>query len=211
MPFNQEQENYIRRRFLQVENIELNDEIWNAFVANLNEQILAINTCIEEEINLWVNNNQTIRLIILGEAPLSFNKFFYNTQGNFLNGLKDFYNTTNPNLKDVLRQNGIFVLDTYKFPIKTGYYDRVAGAVLFDEIYLNNKFQELRNFGLVNDNTKIVFRYKKLFRRNNILLNVNIRNNYLKNAVEKAVSFYNGGEYGKVTLSPEVINFLENN
>ena len=208
MPFNQEQENYIRRRFLQVENIELNDEIWNAFVANLNEQILAINTCIEEEINLWVNNNQTIRLIILGEAPLSFNKFFYNTQGNFLNGLKDFYNTTNPNLKDVLRQNGIFVLDTYKFPIKPGYYDRVDGAVLFDEIYLNNKFQELRNFGLVNDNTKIVFRYKKLFRRNNILLNVNIRNNYLKNAVEKAVSFYNGGEYGKVTLPPEVINFF---
>ena len=211
MPFNQEQENYIRRRFLQVENIELNDEIWNAFVADLNEQILAINTCIEEEINLWVNNNQTIRLIILGEAPLSFNKFFYNTQGNFLNGLKDFYNTTNPNLKDVLRQNGIFVLDTYKFPIKPGYYDRVDGAVLFDEIYLNNKFQELRNFGLVNDNTKIVFRYKKLFRRNHILLNVNIHNNYLKNAAEKAASFYNGGEYGKVTLSPEVINFLENN
>lgn len=211
MPFNQEQENYIRRRFLQVENIELNDEIWNAFVANLNEQILAINTCVDEEINLWVNNNQTIRLIILGEAPLSFNKFFYNTQGNFLNGLKDFYNTTNPNLKDVLRQNGIFVLDTYKFPIKTGYYDRVAGAVLFDEIYLNNKFQELRNFGLVNDNTKIVFRYKKLFERNYILRNVNIHNNHLTNEAGEPVSLYTGGERGYVTLSPEVINFLENN
>lgn len=210
MPFTQEQENYIRRRFLQVEKIELNDEIWNTFVANLNEQVLAVENCIDEEINLWINNNQSVRLIILGEAPLSFNKFFYNNQGNFLNGLKDFYNTTNPNLKDVLRQNGIFVLDTYKFPIKTGYYDRVAGAVLFDEIYLNNKFQELRNLGLVNDNTKIVFRYRKLFRRNHILQNTNIHNNYLTNALEP-VSLYNGGEYGYVTLSPEVINFLQNN
>ncbi len=211
MPFNQEQENYIRRRFLQVENIELNDEIWNAFVANLNQQILAIINCIEEEIKLWVKNNHTIRLIILGEAPLSFNKFFYNTQGNFLNGLKDFYNATNDNLKVVLRQKGIFVLDTYKFPIKTGYYDRMAGAVLFDEDYLNNKFQELRNLGLLNDDTKIVFRYKKLFRRNNILQNMNIHNNYLTNTDEKPVSFYNDGEYGYVTLSPEVINFLQNN
>ena len=56
MPFTQEQENYIRRRFLQVEKIELNDEIWNTFVANLNEQVLAVENCIDEEINLWINN-----------------------------------------------------------------------------------------------------------------------------------------------------------
>jgi hypothetical protein len=211
MPFKQEQENYIKRRFFQVEQIELNDENWNVFVTNLNEQIFAIENCINEEINFWINNNHTIRLIVLGEAPLSFNKFFYQTQGNFLTGLKKFYETTNPDLKNVLRQNGIFVLDAYRFPIKTGYYDGVAGAILFDEVYLNNKCQQLRNLGLINDDTKIVFRYQKLFERQHIINNENIINKYLTNVDRAPISLYANGEYGYVALSPEVIYFLQNN
>ena len=211
MPFNQEQENYIKERFAQVEQKELNLVNWASFITNLKTEITKINLCIEEEINLWINNNCTIRLIILGEAPLSFDYFFYNKQRSFLTGLKDFYTTTNPNLKNVLRQNGIFVLDTYKFPIKTEYYDRVAGAVLFDNCYLNNKFQQLRDLELINNDTKIVFRYKKLHRRNDILLNVNITNSYLKNAEGQPISLYSDGEYGLVTLSSEVIEYLENN
>lgn len=211
MPFNQEQENYIRTRFSKVEKIELNDENWIEFDAPLDDQILAIDTCIEDEINLWINNNYTIRLIVLGEAPLSFINFFYHKEGNFLTGLRNLYETTNPELKNVLRQNGIFVLDAYRFPIKTGYYDRAAGAILFDEVYLNDKFKQLRDLHLINDSTKIVFRYKKLFRRNYIIQNENIINTYLTNANGQPISLYANGEYGHVTLSPEVIAFLPNN
>jgi hypothetical protein len=76
MPFNQEQENYIKERFAQVEQKELNFVNWVSFITNLRTEIAEINQCIEDEINLWINNNYTIRLIILGEAPLSFDFFF---------------------------------------------------------------------------------------------------------------------------------------
>jgi hypothetical protein len=208
MPFNQEQENYIKERFTQVEQKELNLVNWDSFITNLRTEIAEINQCIEEEINLWIKNNYTIRLIILGEAPLSFDYFFYNKQRTFLTGLKEYYKTTNPNLKNVLRQNGIFILDTYRFPIKTKYYDSSAGGILFDEIYFNEKFQQLRELGLIDDNTKIVFRYKKLFKRNYIMVNKNILNKHIKNANKNPVSLYASGEYGNVFLSPEVIEYL---
>jgi hypothetical protein len=208
MPFNQEQENYIKERFTQVEQKELNLVNWDSFITNLRTEITEINQCIEEEINLWIKNNYTIRLIILGEAPLSFDYFFYNKQRTFLTGLKEYYKTTNPNLKNVLRQNGIFILDTYRFPIKTKYYDSSAGGILFDEIYFNEKFQQLRELGLIDDNTKIVFRYKKLFKRNYIMVNKNILNKHIKNANKNPVSLYASGEYGNVFLSPEVIEYL---
>lgn len=208
MPFNQEQENYIKEQFTQVEQKELNLVNWDSFITNLRTEITEINQCIEEEINLWIKNNYTIRLIILGEAPLSFDYFFYNKQRTFLTGLKEFYKTTNPNLKNVLRQNGVFILDTYRFPIKTKYYDSSAGGILFDEIYFNEKFQQLRELGLIDDNTKIVFRYKKLFKRNYIMVNKNILNKHIKNANKNPVSLYASGEYGNVFLSPEVIEYL---
>ncbi len=208
MPFNQEQENYIKEQFTQVEQKELNLVNWDSFITNLRTEITEINQCIEEEINLWIKNNYTIRLIILGEAPLSFDYFFYNKQRSFLTGLNEFYKTTNPNLKNVLRQNGVFILDTYRFPIKTKYYDSSAGGILFDEIYFNEKFQQLRELGLIDDNTKIVFRYKKLFKRNYIMVNKNILNKHIKNANKNPVSLYASGEYGNVFLSPEVIEYL---
>lgn len=208
MPFNQEQENYIKEQFTQVEQKELNLVNWDSFITNLRTEITEINQCIEEEINLWIKNNYTIRLIILGEAPLSFDYFFYNKQRTFLTGLKEFYKTTNPNLKNVLRQNGVFILDTYRFPIKTKYYDSSAGGILFDEIYFNEKFQQLRELGLIDDNTKIVFRYKKLFKRNYIMVNKNILNKHIKNANKNPVSLYASGEYGNVFLSQEVIEYL---
>ncbi len=208
MPFNQEQENYIKERFTQVEQKELNLVNWDSFITNIRTEITEINQCIEEEINLWIKNNYTIRLIILGEAPLSFDYFFYNKQRTFLTGLKEYYKTTNPNLKNVLRQNGVFILDTYRFPIKTKYYDSSAGGILFDEIYFNEKFQKLRELGLIDDNTKIVFRYKKLFKRNYIMINKNILNKHIKNANKNPVSLYASGEYGNVFLSPEVIEYL---
>ncbi len=82
---------------------------------------------------------------------------------------------------------------------------------MFDNVYLNNKFQQLRNVRLINNDTKIVFRYKKLHRRNYIKSNVNIINSYLKNSDEQPISLYPSGERGLVILSPEVIEYLENN
>ena len=45
--------------------------------------------------------------------------------------------------------------------------------------------------------------------RHVIIQNNNITNNYLTNIDGNAVSLYTGGEYGIVTLSTEVIDFLE--
>ena len=210
MPLNTDQENYIKNRFNEIEQIELNNENWNTFITNLNENILAIDNCINEEISLWINNNHKIRLIVLAEAPISFNRFFYNILGQFLYGFNNYYDTDNDNLKNILRQNGIFVLDAYRFPIKPSYYQTNAGSVLFDEVYLNNKFNNLKNIGLINEDTKIVFRYRFLIQRRVIIQNNNITNKYLKNIDGNAISLYFGGERGIVTLSTEVIDFLEN-
>ena len=90
MPLNTDQENYIKNRFNEIEQIELNNENWNTFITNLNENILAIDNCINEEISLWINNNHKIRLIVLAEAPISFNRFFYNILGQFLYGFNNF-------------------------------------------------------------------------------------------------------------------------
>lgn len=205
---NNEQINFISTQFTKLENLELTDKNLNSFLLNLENQILDINTCIENEIQYWVN---PIRLIILSEAPLSFNKFFYNTQGNFLQGLMNYYNSTVLNFKPVLRENGIFVLDVYRFPIKTGYYDNNVGNILFETDYLNSRFEHLRNIGLINEHTRIVFRYKKLFRRNYILNNENVVNNYIKNINNEPISLYANGEYGVPIISQEVIDFLETN
>ena len=205
---NKEQINFISTHFAAIENRELTNENLNSFLLDLENQIVNINNCIENEIQFWTS---PIKLIVLGEAPLSFNKFFYNKQGNFLQGFNNYYDTRAIDLKTVLRQNGIFVLDAYRFPIKTSYYDKDRGGILFETDYFNARFEYLRNIGLIDKNTKIIFRYIKLFRRDYILNNENIVNNYIKNNNNEPISLYSNGEYGIPIISTEVINFLETN
>jgi hypothetical protein len=207
MPFNKEQKNFIKNNYSEIQQMELNDENWIKFSTNIINEINNIDKIIREELELWINNKNVIKLIILAEAPLSFNKYFYNKPGNFLNGLKDYYKTDNSNLKRILREKGIFIVESYKFPIKTKYYDIKGGSILFEDSFLNDRFDLLRHSKLIDTETKIVFRYKKLFKRNCITLNSNISSSLLS---ASPVSLYKNGERGKVQLSDEVIKFLKN-
>lgn len=208
MPFNKNQEIFIKNNFSKIQQMKLNDENWIKFSANIINDIDNLDKIIKEELDLWVKNKNVIKLIILAEAPLSFNKYFYNKSGNFLNGLKDYFNTDNINLKRKLREKGIFIIDSYKFPIKTKYYDIKGGSILFEDEFLNQRFDLLRDLKLIDTKTRIVFRYKKIFKRNYIMCNSNVSNNFLLSSIGLPVSLYSNGEYGTVQLSNEVVQFL---
>lgn len=162
MPFNKNQEIFIKNNFSKIQQMKLNDENWIKFSANIINDIDNLDMIIKEELDLWVKNKNVIKLIILAEAPLSFNKYFYNKSGNFLNGLKDYFNTDNINLKRKLREKGIFIIDSYKFPINTKYYDIKGGSILFEDDFLNQRFDLLRDLKLIDTKTRIVFRYKNI-------------------------------------------------
>lgn len=132
----------------------------------LKKEISCIENSFQQEVNKW-RGEHTIRLLILAEAPLSCERYFYNrNRGNFLSGLRKYFNASQDDLLTVLRANGIFVLDMYKYPIRTYYYDQDGKThSLFDPVWFCDKVKTLQNNGLINCQTRAVFRYKKLRER----------------------------------------------
>ncbi len=108
--------------------------------------------------------------MILGEAPLSFNKFFYNNHtGTYLSFLKQNYTEAkdlkNKDYIDYLRGKGIMNLDIYKYPLQTELYDKDRNLILFDSIHLQLKIEKLTADGIINSDTIFVYRYQKLLDR----------------------------------------------
>jgi hypothetical protein len=105
-----------------------------------------------------------LKLIIVGEAPLTLNKYFYINQGTFLDSLREHWKLKKNNeLPDEMLNKRILVLDIYKYPIPSEFYKKDRAKVLLDVEYLNDKINLLRENHLINGETHFVFRYKQLY------------------------------------------------
>jgi len=180
---------------------------------HINNEINCVYNAFIHEVGCWKGEFK-IKLLIIAEAPLSCNKYFYRPHiGNFLISLRDFFDVDQKDLLKTLRQKGVFVLDLYKYPIRTEYYDNDKNHKLFDPKWFCNNLKLLGNAGLLDGNTKIVFRYKKLISRFEDMKTKIIRipcinpGCLLRDSEGKMVSL-NSQEIPKKILSNEVINYL---
>ena len=130
----------------------------------LKDEIDCIDKTFKNEIAEW---NQPAKLIILAECPLECDSYFYNRPHQFLSLLfkQHCKIPDNENIVTYLRANGILVLDIYKYPLPSCCYREDTKNILYDDSYINNKIIDLRNRGIINDNTKFVFRYKRLINK----------------------------------------------
>lgn len=145
--------------------------ILNYLSSELSKEAIKVESIFQKECQVWVSRKLTCKLIILGEAPLTREQFFYNKKtGKYLSFLKQQY-TTAKKLKDddyreFLRTKGILNLDIYQYPLPTNFYDNDKNLILFDSNFINSKIKSLENKGIITPNTNFVYRYQKLIDRN---------------------------------------------
>ena len=123
----------------------------------------------EDILKELAKRNKCLRMVIFAEAPLSFDKYFYNKPAGFLSGLKAYYSQTlhvhfdNGNFIDFLNNRGVVVVDMYRYPFPSAFYKRYHN-LFFDPIYLDDKIQKL--MPKLCTESKFTFRYKMLEKRN---------------------------------------------
>lgn len=123
-----------------------------------------------------------LKLIILAEAALSFRKYFYNSQGTFLDSLRSFWELrNNSDLPRQMMQKRVLLFDIYKYPIPSEFYKKDKNLDLFENKYVTGKLDFLQRKKLIDDNTFFVFRYKNLFYERNLHLKSPLDNlNYIQ-------------------------------
>lgn len=144
--------------------------ITNYFSGELQRQASIIDDLFNKECEKWSNNNLEYKLLILGEAPLSSEKYFYNKKtGTYLSFLKQHYTDAkqlkDSDYRDYLREKGILSLDIYRFPLPTQFYDNDKKLILFDTHYISSKIKSLTDMNIITDQTIFAYRYKKLIDR----------------------------------------------
>ena len=168
-------------------------------IDNIIAEQMEIERVFSAEIRKW---EKPAKLIILGEAPLESKKYFYKIQGNFLNSIKLFYKVEQNQLLESLRNN-VLILDIFQFPISTHFYEKDTFDILFDGKYFEAKLTSIKK--IVDDETKFVFRYKKLIRfsSRDELKSLN----YIDNDINKC--YLNEKERSVQELSKLVFDYLK--
>jgi hypothetical protein len=132
------------------------------------QEALRIDKLWEEILKELAKRNKCLKMVIFAEAPLSFDRYFYNRPGNFLSGLKAYYSQTlgvnldNGNFIDFLNNRGVVIVDMYRFPFPSRFY-KLYHNLFFDPKYLDDKIQKLKT--MLCTDTKFTFRYKMLRER----------------------------------------------
>lgn len=147
---------------------KLSDVEFSTICEYIQQEIDVIEHCFERQVRTFESEECEIRLLILAEAPLSSRKYIYNdSPGNFLSPIRQRYNLskTPVELYSDMRRNGILVLDVYKYPIPSKLY--TSNELFFNEGYLEDRFHRIRN--LITSSTRVIFRYKKLYNRDQVL------------------------------------------
>jgi len=139
----------------------------------VNHNLILDNDAVEKEYqqvkSAWNGNlgliNKSIKFVIIGEATVCFDNYFYNPNADttsFLNP-NHFGCKTKPDLINFFNTNGVLVFDLYPLPLPTFIYDNVKFDCKNGEYLaaLNNYYSELKK--LINVNTKIIQRYSKLY------------------------------------------------
>lgn len=119
----------------------------------------------------WNENLKSIKepieYVIIGEATVSSNNYFYNPKANstsFLNP-KHFGCENKDELIKFFNKNGVLVFDLYPLPLSTFIYDNIKFDCN-DDAYraaLKSYYSVLKS--KINDDTKIILRYAKLKKR----------------------------------------------
>ena len=121
---------------------------------------------LKEEIERWKVSKSKVKVIILGEAPLSNDKYIYgNHAGNYLSGLKKYFGI-NPGIdpRPIFRDLGILALDVYGKSAPTSDFDKNPIGLFKPEV-LDDIIEDLQKSQLIDENVVVVFRYKKLLIR----------------------------------------------
>jgi hypothetical protein len=144
--------------------------ITNYFSVELQRQANIIDVLFQKECDKWSTQNLKCKLLILGEAPLSSEKYFYNKKtGTYLSFLKQHYTDakefTDSDYRNYLREKGILSLDIYRFPLPTEFYDNDKNLILFDTGFISGKIKSLVDMEIITDQTIFTYRYKKLIER----------------------------------------------
>lgn len=165
-------------------------------------EIDQIDNAFDTELKKW---NAPAKLVVLAEAPLSSSKYFYIRQGGFLSLLKKHYSFGKNSFLDFLRDKGILVVDIYKFPIPSEFYDYDKSNILYDDGYICDKLNRLRSDNIVNDDTRFIYRYKKLIVRKLFLQKALSGLNYIMvNGQHESL----GIKANSMTLNNKIIQYL---
>ncbi len=144
--------------------------ITNYFSAELQRQADIVDVLFQKECEKWSTQNLKCKLLILGEAPLSSEKYFYNKKtGTYLSFLKQHYTNAkqlkDSDYRDYLRVKGILSLDIYRFPLPTQFYDNDKKLILFDNQFISGRINNLIDLNIITNQTIFTYRYKKLIDR----------------------------------------------
>jgi hypothetical protein len=144
----------------------------------------------QAELNHWIHGNYQVKLLILGEAPLSCDKYFYGrNRANYLGGLKTHLGVTLPNLLSALREKGILAIDLYREPRPTADYTNDRANALYNSLYVNDRIDELSRRGLLSDSAQAVYRYKKLITRG-LKIGVDLENRLIRDSMGVPISLF---------------------
>lgn len=157
-------------------------------IEELNKQIKLID---DEWKSVVENHPAPLKLIILAEAPLKYEKYFYKNQATFLDSLRSHWELdSNANLPAKMIEKGVLLLDIYKYPLPSQFYKKDEGDVLYDDNYVSSKINILKSYNLINDSTHFVFRYKQLFNKKKLQANDSLKKLiYIKDKNGEFVSF----------------------
>lgn len=173
--------------------------------------------------NLWYStvikhyaSGNTLRLVIFAEAPLSFDKYFYNKPNKFLTGLKNHYKRSsillhgNPinqtNLLDFLVERGVLLCDLFRYPLPSDIYKKEYNAFI-DEYSITSKLNLI--LPLFNNDIRFIFRYKMhWYERKLYMLNplASYKSRFILEHGLPTNLYLR--EYGEQTIKPCAIPFL---
>jgi len=173
------------------------------------EEAECVEAFYQAELEHWINGNHQVKLLILGEAPLSCDKYFYGrNRGNYLGGLKTHLDVTLQNLLSALRERGILAIDLYREPRPTADYNIDRANALYNPLYVNDRIDELSRSGLLSDSAKAVYRYKKLITRG-LKIGVDLENRLIRDGNGAPISLFIQ-ERPIQLLGPQMIDIIDN-
>ena len=129
-----------------------------------------------------IKKKSKLKLVILAEAPLCPEKYFYTNQGTFLDSLRGYWGLPqNRDLPKFMIKNGVLLLDIYRFSIPSEFYKKDENLVLFENEYVSKRLDILREHNLIDNETPFVFRYKELFKKRELHNQVSLKDlNFVK-------------------------------
>jgi hypothetical protein len=121
---------------------------------------------LSKELGFWKDGGFKASVIVLGEAPLSCDKYFYHNAGNYLSGLKKYFEPgcSNVDFFQILRERGVLVLDLFSicgFTVNA-FRSAHASEKLDHQRDFNDLLGSLAADEIIDCNTLIVPRYKRV-------------------------------------------------